>query len=178
MDADPAGSVVLGVAIDLPEPISTELRAWRERVGDPGASTIPPHVTLLPPTTVPAAELTEVNRHLADAAAVAVPFQLHLLGTGTFRPISQVVFVAVASGISYCELMEADLRSGPLQRDIDFPYHPHVTVAHDVSEAMLDVAYEGLAGYDAQFTVDGFTVFDQNTDGSWCPRRFFPFGRR
>lgn len=170
-------AVVLGVAIDLPEPISSELRAWRERVGDPGAGTIPPHVTLLPPTNVPVVDLTEVNWHLADAAAVAVPFRMHLLGTGTFRPISQVVFVAVASGISYCELMEADLRSGPLQRDIEFPYHPHVTVAHDVSEEMLDLAYVGLAGYDARFTVDGFTVFDQDADGAWRPRRRFPFGR-
>lgn len=171
-------SVVLGVAIELPEPISAELRAWRERVGDPGAGTIPPHVTLLPPTRVPTAELAEVNRHLLDAAAIAAPFQMHLLGTGTFRPISQVVFVAVASGISYCELVEADLRSGPLEREIAFPYHPHVTVAHDVSAEMLDLAYEGLAGYDARFTVEGFTVFDQDADGAWRPRRHFPFGRR
>lgn len=171
-------AVVLGVAIDLPEPISAELRDWRERVGDPGALTIPPHVTLLPPTRVPVAELAEVTQHLADAAAVAAPFEMHLLGTGTFRPISQVVFVAVASGISYCELMEADLRSGPLQRDIAFPYHPHVTVAHDVSEPMLDLAYAGLAGYDARFPVDGFTVFEQDESLAWQPRRHFPFGRR
>lgn len=170
-------SVVLGVAIDLPEPISAELRAWRERVGDPGARKIPPHVTLLPPTRVPVSDLTEVNRHLLDAAAVAVPFEMHLLGTGTFRPISQVVFVAVASGISYCELMEADLRSGPLRREIAFPYHPHVTVAHDVSEERLDIAYAGLAGYEARFTVDAFTVFDQDADGTWRPGRRFPFGR-
>lgn len=169
---------MLGVAIDLPEPISSELRAWRERVGDPGARTIPPHVTLLPPTRVPYADLPEVDRHLSDAAAVAAPFDMHLQGTGTFRPVSQVVFVAVASGISYCELMEADLRSGPLERDIEFPYHPHVTVAHDVPEAMLDAAYEGLAGYEARFSVDGFTVFEQGADGAWQPRRHFPFGRR
>ncbi|MBA2388713.1 MAG: 2'-5' RNA ligase family protein [Geodermatophilaceae bacterium] len=158
--------------------MATELTQWRARVGDPQARKVPPHVTLLPPTRVAEASISDVRRHLRDVAAVAGPFEMHLHGTGTFRPISQVVFVAVASGISYCELMEADLRSGPLERDIEFPYHPHVTVAHDVPVEMLDHAYDGLVGYDARFTVDAFTAFEQDQDGRWQPRHHFPFGRQ
>jgi len=169
--------LVLGVAISLPDPVAGELAAWRAQVGDAQAQKVPPHVTLLPPTEVAESELDEVLRHLNDVAAVATVFELHLHGTGTFRPISQVVFVTVASGISYCELMEADLRSGPLERDIEFPYHPHVTVAHDVPAHMLDKAYDGLAEYDARFTVDAFTAFEQGEDGSWRPSEHFPFGR-
>ncbi len=169
--------LVLGVAIGLPDPVAGELAAWRARVGDAQAHKVPPHVTLLPPTQVAESDVNEVLRHLTDVAAVATVFEMHLNGTGTFRPISQVVFVTVASGISYCELMEADLRSGPLERDIEFPYHPHVTVAHDVPEQMLDEVYDGLAGYDVRFTVDAFTAFEQDADGCWRPSEHFPFGQ-
>lgn len=171
-------SLVLGVAIGLPEPVAGELAAWRARVGDAQARKIPPHLTLVPPTRIDATAIPDLHRHLDDVAAVAVPFEMHLHGTGTFRPVSQVVFVTVASGISYCELMEADLRAGPLEREIEFPYHPHVTVAHDVPADMLDEAYDGLAGYDARFTVDAFTAFEQDSQGYWQPSCYYPFGRR
>lgn len=168
-------ALVLGVAITLPEPVAGELAAWRARVGDAQAHKMPPHVTLLPPTRVAESDLIDVRRHLDDVAAVASPFEMHLQGTGTFRPVSQVVFVTVASGISYCELMEADVRSGPLEREVEFPYHPHVTVAHDVPAEMLDEAYDGLARYEARFRVDAFTAFEQNGDGTWRPSQHFPF---
>ena len=35
------------------------------------------------------------------------------------------------------------MRSGPLERELKFPYHPHVTVAHDLPEEALDRAFDG-----------------------------------
>ena len=80
---------------------------------------------------------------------------MHLSGTGTFAPVADVVFVAVARGIGNCELIANDVRRGPLARSLAFPYHPHVTVAHDVPGDMLDFAYSGLADLSAEFAVDG-----------------------
>ena len=34
----------IGVAIGIPEPFGQELQDWRERLGDPNASRIVPHV--------------------------------------------------------------------------------------------------------------------------------------
>ena len=68
-----------------------------------------------------------------------------LSGTGTFRPVSPVVFVQVSRGIAHCEALERAVRSGPVERTLDFPYHPHVTVAHHLDEAALDRAFESLA---------------------------------
>ena len=67
------------------------------------------------------------------------------------------------------------MRSGPLQRDLSFPYHPHVTVAHEVTEAQLDRAFEELGSYDARFRVWGFTLFERGKDNVWRPQRDFPF---
>ncbi len=166
-----------GVAIGLPEPIHSELQGWRERLGDPNAADIPPHITLLPPTALHDSALPDVEEHLRRVAAAEEPFDVHLRGSSTFRPVSPVVFVPLAVGISGCERVEGTLRSGPLARELSFPYHPHVTVAHDVGEELLDEAFEALSSYDVRFRVWGFTLFEQGPDKVWRPQRDFPFGR-
>lgn len=168
--------VVLGVSIPIPDPHGATLSRWREKAGDPQAHLVPPHVTLLPPTVVEAAAVPAIEAHLAKAAEAVPPFAMHLSGTGTFRPISQVVFVQVAAGLAECELLEAQVRSGPVGRTLEFPYHPHVTVAQDVSPTALDVVYDGLSDFVARFGVRSFTMYERGTDGSWLPRRTFPLG--
>jgi len=166
-----------GVAVGLPEPITAELQVWRQRFGDPHAAGIPPHITLLPPTGLHPERLADVEDHLCDVAAREWPFQVHLRGTGTFRPVSPVVFVPLVRGIAECERVHQRVRSGPLARELPFAYHPHVTVAHDVGERALDWAFAELADYEAAFQVWGFTLFEHGPDAVWRPQRDFPFGR-
>lgn len=164
-------STVLGIVVPVPEPWAQLLVDWRSKVGDPQADLVPPHVTLLPPTEVPVADRPAISAHLAEVARCHPPFEMHLSGTGTFSPVSNVVFIAVAKGIGNCELLATDVRGGPLARPLSFPYHPHVTVAHDVPADMLDVAYKGLADLSAVFAVDSFTEFEQTPSGAWTVAR-------
>jgi 2'-5' RNA ligase len=168
--------VTLGVAIAIPQPHASVLTRWRRQIGDPAADLVFPHVTLLPPTAVPAGMLDDVEAHLAKAAEAATPFVMHLSGTGTFRPLSPVVFIQISRGVSDCELLERDVRSGPLDRPLDFPYHPHVTVAQDVPDEALDEAYEGLGTFVARFPVDSFVLFSRDEGGAWSWRREFRLG--
>ncbi len=92
----------IGVAVPVPEPYAEHLQRVRGELGDPLASFIPPHVTLVPPTTVAPEQLPEVESHLERIAAAHPPFELRLAGTDSFRPVSPVVFVTVAEGISSC----------------------------------------------------------------------------
>lgn len=167
---------VIGVAISIPEPYGTELQRWRATFGDPLADAIPTHVTLLPPTVVPTARLPEVEHHLLRVAAGTESFGMRLHGTATFRPVSPVVFVALAEGISSCEQLASAVRSGPLERELAFPYHPHVTVAHDLPEDMLDKAYRSLDGYACAFTVHAFSLYEHGADLVWRPQRDFALG--
>ena len=167
-------TAVLGVVVPIPEPWSQLFVDWRAKVGDPQANSVPPHVTLLPPTEVPCADRAGITEHLTRVAASHPPFDMHLSGTGTFTPVSDVVFVAVARGIGNCELLANDVRSGPLARTLSFPYHPHVTVAHDVPGDMLDLAYSGLSDLSAEFRVEHFTEFEQAPDGGWVVAREYP----
>lgn len=166
--------VRIGVAIGIPQPWGAEIDAARARSGDPLAGLIPSHVTLLGPTDVPARALPEIEDHLATVAGKHHGFAVHLRGTGTFRPVTNVVFVAVAVGISDCEQLAGAVRSGPLERRLAYPYHPHVTVAHDIAPAGLDAAFEDMASYVARFDVDHFTSYVHGDDGRWRPVRDFP----
>jgi 2'-5' RNA ligase len=166
-----AETAVLGVVVPVPEPWAQLLTDWRSKVGDPQALLVPPHVTLLPPTEVLRSERPAIGAHLADVARRHPPFAMHLSGTGTFRPVSEVVFVAVARGIGDCELLASDVRRGPLNRSLSYPYHPHVTVAHDVPGDMLELVYSGLADLSAEFAVEHFTEYEQTPSGAWAVAR-------
>jgi 2'-5' RNA ligase len=166
--------VRIGIAIEVPEPFATELQDARARFGDPLARAIPPHITVVGPTVVDESVLSAVGEHLAKVVGDVPGFRVHLRGTGTFRPVSPVVFVAVAEGIAECEILEQAVRTGVLDQELRFSYHPHVTVAHEVPDGALDRAFDELAGYEAVFEVDAVWQYEHGDDGVWRPQRRFP----
>ena len=166
----------IGVALAIPEPWATQLQDYRSALGDETAGRIPTHITLVPPTEVAADELPEVEQHLESTAARLPAFDVHLRGTGTFRPVSPVVFVTLVQGISQCEQLAAAVRHGPLSVPLQFPYHPHVTVAHHLAEETLDRAFEELAGFECRFEAGGFHLYRHGDHDGWRPTRDFPLG--
>ena len=170
------GHLTVGVVIDLPEPHATVIRGWRERSGDPQGRVIPPHVTLLAPTSIHRDQMDATLAHLSQVAAEGEPFSMHLAGTESFRPTSQVVYVQVVRGEDECKRLESAIRRGPLERPRDFPYHPHVTVAHDVDSVALDAAYDGLSEFVARFRVTQFALFTRE-QGAWTEQQMFTLGQ-
>lgn len=163
----------IGVAVSIPEPWATQLQDYRTSVGDATATMIPTHITLVPPTEV-AGDLAEIEDHLALVARQVERFCVHLRGTGTFRPVSPVVFVSLVEGISQFEQLADVVRRGPLRVDLDFPYHPHVTVAHHLADSALDQAFTELAGFECEFNVDSFHLYVHDQAVGWQPTRDFP----
>ncbi|OII69750.1 MULTISPECIES: 2'-5' RNA ligase family protein [unclassified Streptomyces] len=173
------GTVTLGVSIAVPEPYGSLLQQQRAGFGDPAAHGIPTHVTLLPPTEVDEDRLPEIRAHLARVAAGGRAFPMRLAGTGTFRPLSPVVFVQVVAGAADCAGLQERVRDadGPLARDLPFPYHPHVTVAHGIPDEAMDRAYEELADFAAEWTVCSFALYEQGADAVWRKLHTYDFGR-
>jgi 2'-5' RNA ligase len=171
------GTTRIGVAIDIPEPWGSELTRRRGEAGDPQAAYTPAHVTLLGPTEIFSEALPAIEKHLEAVASAQDPFTIHLRGTGTFRPITEVVFVTLAVGISECELLAGAIAAADgIHRDTRFPYHPHVTVAQDVPSDALDAVFDDLAGFSARFDVGSFTLFSHGGEGPWQRRRDYPLG--
>ncbi|OKJ17253.1 2'-5' RNA ligase family protein [Kitasatospora sp. CB01950] len=170
-------TVTIGVSIHVPEPYGSQVQDARAGHGDPQARAIPTHVTLLPPTETRAEHLPGIEQHLRAVASAQRPFRMLLQGSGTFRPVSPVVFVRVEEGAQECRELEAEVRSGPLARELAFPYHPHVTVAHGLPDAVLDEAYEQARSFRAVFDVTEFVLSTFGGDGVWRPWRGYAFGR-
>lgn len=168
-------TTTIGVSIAVPEPYGRLLQDRRAGFGDPAAYAIPTHVTLLPPTDVGRDDLPAFRRHLAQVAAEGRPFPMRLRGTDTFRPLSPVVYVRLAEGAAGCAELQEKVRSGPVVRELQFPYHPHVTVAHGIAEAAMDRAQRELAEFTADWTAAGFALYEQGGDGVWRKMREYPF---
>lgn len=166
----------IGVAIAVPEPWGEQLRRHRLSFGDEQAGIVPTHVTLLPPTEIEDDQLEQLVKQLAEAARSVSPFEVHLRGTGTFRPVSQVVFIALAQGISQVELTADAIRSGTLDVPLAYPFHPHVTVAHHVPEAALERAFTTLADFECCFEVTAFVLYLHDPAQGWQTRATVELG--
>ena len=165
---DRAGDQVrIGVSLQVPDPYATVIQSTRARVGDPLAHAIPPHITLVPPTVVEPEQLPEVVDLLGEVAAAQPPFVVRLSGTGTFRPVSPVVFVRVEQGAEQCGVLERAVRTGALAQELRFPYHPHVTIAHELDEAALDRAERALADLEATYAAGSMRLYEHGDDGVW-----------
>jgi 2'-5' RNA ligase len=169
--------VLVGIVVTVPAPHAGVLAAERLASGDPEARTIAPHITLVGPVVVAREDLPKIDAHLSEAASRYGPFVVHLRGTATFRPVSPVVFVALARGIADCEQLERAIRCGPLDGPLRFPYHPHVTVAQDVDDEALDAVEQRLSEYDGTFVVTGIDRYVHD-DGVWRSVRTFPLSGR
>lgn len=166
----------IGVSIAVPEPWGSALQQYRIDVGDDAAAHIPTHITLLPPQEVPEDAISGIVGHLNGVATGTDTFRVHLRGTGTFAPVSPVVFVGVVEGISRCERLAASVCQGPLEIQRTYPYHPHVTVAHHLPEHVLRRAFEDLQDFDASFDAEEMWMYLHHETSGWQPTHAFAFG--
>ncbi len=169
-------SVTVGVSIAIPEPYGELLRDKRRSYGDVMADRIPSHITLAPPLVVDEAGIDALGEDLRELAEVFQPFSVRLLGTGTFRPISPVVFVAVSEGIAQIETLAAGVLRAIGAPEPEFPFHPHVTVAHNLADDALDAALEDLSDFRCSFDVDAIHLYVDDVDQGWVPTRRFDLG--
>ena len=164
----------VGVILGFPPGIAAELQQWRASFGDPLAGVVPAHITLV--TTTPTHDWEATLAHVRDVARRQSPFMVTIAGTGSFRPVSPVVFIKVEDGFDECVELHEKLQQGPLQRDLPFAFHPHVTIAHDVSPESLDEAETVLKDYKATFPVVSMGLYEHDADGIWQLREELDFG--
>ena len=166
--------ISVGVILGFPPEIAGELQRWRASFGDPMADVVPAHITLV--TTTPTQDWEATRRHVREVARCQSPFMVTIAGTGTFRPVSPVVFINVEDGFDDCVDLHRKLQQGPLHRELPFAYHPHVTIAHDVAPESLDEAETVLKNYRATFPVVSMGLYEHDADGIWQLREELDFG--
>lgn len=154
----------LGVIISLPPDLAAEISARRAVYAGPDAAVVPPHITLVSGRSTGTWE--ESADHVRTVAATAEPFVISLRGTGTFEPVSPVVFLNVAQGGAECTKLHEQLLAGPVEHLLEFDFHPHLTVAHDLDEAAMALAQSEMADFSADFEVASIGLYD-HLAGAW-----------
>ncbi|WP_158277148.1 2'-5' RNA ligase family protein [Serinibacter arcticus] len=128
--------------------------------------------------TLPTWDLSDVEKQLTRAARTVAPFTIELSGAGSFRPTTQVVYAALTRGAASCDRLQRASRQGPLELELRFDYHPHVTVAQDVPAQDLDAAENALRDFRAEFEARSFVLYERGPDGVWNTIRTYPLTGR
>ncbi|MCD1144832.1 2'-5' RNA ligase family protein [Kocuria sp. LUK] len=167
------GRVYAGVVIELPEPVGRELQDWRASFGDPASYAVPAHITLM--IAPQDASWDDVVERVRTVAREWAPFRVEIDGTGTFRPVTPVVYLRIAEGAEQCRALHEALHGERLVSASPFAFHPHVTIAQAVEEEDLDRAQQMLRTYRAGFLVDRIGLYELDADGTWRTREEIPF---
>lgn len=169
------GEEWLGIVIAVPEPWVSQIAKARLALGDKAGHKVPPHITVMPPQAVASDKKEEVFSHLKEVAAKHRPFRLTISGTGSFMPVSPVVFLNVAEGANECEALADDVRFGPLDYSPRFSYHPHVTIAQGLDTPALEAACVAGEDFEASWMVTGFRLDRVDETGSYTSAALFNF---
>ncbi len=122
----------------LPEPLGGFIDQLRGELV-PGCD-LRAHVTLLPPR--PLVQTPEAARaHVRATLKGSTPFDVKLGDVEIFAT-SSVVYVALAEGFEMLRSLHEVLNAGAAYFKEPFPYHPHITLAQQISEAQVPAVFE------------------------------------
>jgi 8-oxo-dGTP pyrophosphatase MutT (NUDIX family)/2'-5' RNA ligase len=158
----------LGVVAPLPEPVATHVQAWRRKLCEPTRARIVPHITLVPPQSLPEEQVPAAVDLVRQAAGQGVPGVVTLHGSATFLPDSPVTYLVVTEGGAALAGLEAAMRAEPLERRTH-PFQPHVTVAQELPAPELEAAAADLADFHASFQLGEIALMAQGGDRVWRP---------
>jgi 2'-5' RNA ligase len=129
------------------------------------------HVTILPPRPVDL-NVDESIRQIKAEGEECTPFKV-ALGNVAIFPKSNVIYLTIKNGVNELHALHENLNSGQLEYDGPFPYHPHITLAqdltHEEAEALAKIARARWAEYDGprEFNVEELCFVRSVKTGVW-----------
>jgi 2'-5' RNA ligase len=155
----------------LPEPLAGFLDSLRsELVPRCQAKS---HVTVLPPRPLASGLPETAWSDLNDSLNGFPPFRVELNAVEVFAG-TNVIYLAIGAGFRELEQMHEALNRGPLQFAEPYKYHPHVTLAQQLSVDQVEAA-SALARrrwrefpYSHSFTVERLTFVQNTEENRWA----------
>jgi 2'-5' RNA ligase len=135
------------------------------------------HVTILPPRPLsgPAeAAIETIRARISDFP----PFEIEV-GEVMVFPVSDVVYLSIKRGGKQLLRMHPALNAGPLKYQEPFSYHPHITLAqeltHDQAIELAAVARRRWSeyAYGRAFAVESLSFVQNTTQNCWIDLAHF-----
>lgn len=126
------------------------------------------HVTILPPRLLDAPE-SELVADLESKANATASFEIRLGPIEVF-PITNVIYISLATGTSDVEDLHGKLTNSRFASMEMYPFHPHVTLAQEIpADKVPEVLERATSAWETwskerSFTVDRLT-FVRNENG-------------
>lgn len=158
------GRSYLSLVLEVPERIQRVVMDWRRDNGaEPG---YPLHITVFMTELgeEPLRSAREFLRGLRADRGSWSEAKISLSGTGTFRPISDVVFLTISDGGDFLRRFHERCRSF---RDSASPFlfHPHMTIAQNEDRRLLEAALYDFRHFRESFTVDRVSAYLSDSEG-------------
>jgi GNAT superfamily N-acetyltransferase len=114
-------------------------------------------------------------------AAGCGPIRCELGPLDSFLPDNPVLFLSVGGEVDAVLALRSAVFTGALQRDLAWPFVPHVTLADDAPVEVIEAARVALAGYRVSVTFDRVHLLEEQRDDQdrrvWRPVADFAFRR-
>lgn len=169
----------VGVVLLLPEPVGSEVDVLRRALGADDVDRLPSHLTLVPPVNVRDDDMDWALDLLRDAAERTSPFRLVLGPPRTFLPINPVLYLEVGGDVASVDSLRDKIFRHPLERNLTWPFQPHVTLLDGGAEERIRAAVEALADLRLEVVVDRVHLLRESNDEgvrSWHPIAEATFG--
>lgn len=165
----------LGVALLVPPPLAAAVDALRLALGDPALGRIPAHLTLVPPVNVNEERLVDALVVLRQAAAATRPFTIQLGPVTTFHPVNPVLYLEIGGDVDALQRLRDAVFRAPLERNLTWPFVPHVTVADDFHPGRIEGAVAALDSFTAEFVAERVHLLEEGEGRVWTPIADYPF---
>jgi len=138
------------------------------------------HVTILPPRPVSApieAAVEQLNRWIADVPT----FEIEKRQVEIFDTTS-VIYIGLGAGREELKRMHGQFNAGPLAFAEPFGYHPHITLAQELSPDQVSAAREAAKRRWAEFKgertfpVETVTFVQATSDNRWLDLAHWTLG--
>jgi len=129
------------------------------------------HVSILPPRPLAGSE-EDAKQFIQAAGPHHAAFEVVLNKIEVF-PVTNVIYIAIGSGLTELHTMHGKLNTHALSYTEPFPYHPHITLAQELSEvqhaAALELCQARWKEYDGPrtFPVETLTFVQNTTTCGW-----------
>jgi 2'-5' RNA ligase/GNAT superfamily N-acetyltransferase len=168
----------LAVALLFDHDTTAFVDALRAGLGERRPERIPPHITLVPPSDPPVAELVGIWEDLRSSVTDAPgSIGLELGPVATFAPRTPTIHLEVTGVNASAERALRGLQEAvalpALRRRDRFGFHPHATLRTNASPARIEAAIVALEGLRRRCEVDRVTLL-RHAPGP--PTRWDPIG--
>ncbi len=163
----------LGVALLFDAGVTGEINGLRRALGEPDIGKIPPHLTLAPPINT--RDLAEAERVVRAGAAASHPMVLELGPVATFLPDNPVAYLQVNGDIERLHQLRDAIFVPPFERDLTWPYVPHVTIADGIDPPRIAAAPAVLASFREIVKVRAVYLLEEQGQ-VWAPIAGFQLG--